>query len=130
MTGSDAIALARSPLSISSGSDSAEIRGYDSIRSPLAIAVASYFVAREYEGSRSVVKGSFLSVFHEWACHSVAAMTHPDDGSLSGLTIQATVFSDKGHGFPGFAMKASYLVLAFPLSVYDLCVSGGWAPDW
>lgn len=130
MTGSDAIGLARSPLSVSSGNGAAEIRGYESVRSPLSIAIASYFVAREYDGSKSVVKGSFLSVFYEWECHSAAAMLNMGDGSISGLTIQATVFSDRGHGLPGFAMKASYLVLAFPLSIYDLCVSDGWAPDW
>lgn len=130
MTRADAVNVSRNPIEISFGDSSAEIRGYRSIRSPASILFASYAVSKARDKANSPVKGTFLSVFHEWCCHSVASLAYPDDESLSGLTVQTTVFADAGHGFPGFAMKLSYLILYFPLSLYDLGFSGGWTPDW
>ncbi len=126
-TGADAITQTRSSLSVTYGDSSVEIRGYERFFSPLGEYAASRLIA---DGSGGLVKGTGLSLWYEWACHSAAALFMGTEGSLGGLTVGASVFSDAGHGLAGFAMKASYLVMAFPVSLYDLSVSGGWKADW
>jgi|GEM_PF-2578719 len=137
---------------VSNGNGVVEVNGYQSVVSPISIMFYSHRLCFGND-TKGAIKGSPFSVFHEWVFHEAclwmlsvsksfldwtgidSAHIDKDLDSLSGLTIQGSIFSDSGHGFPGFAMKATYVfsVLSwglFPILAWDLIAGGGWASDW
>ena len=95
----------------------------------------SFYLNHINSETRDIIAGSTLGVSFEWMLHNLAYIWYSVKGDNEKITqaqtvnIGKTIFADKGHGWEGNAMKLLYLIIAYPISIIDLIINGGWTNE-